>query len=128
VYLVLIMVREHPMRSVIDKFVAPCLLLAASCAQLMTLEIRNASSETSFRPAVPRTWEDQAMAALEVPLANPIGSPKHVPTDYYYRIPVRPIYKSYPVYAPRHEPPGYMAGSGVRSRSSCGTIPATHLR
>jgi hypothetical protein len=48
------------------------------------------------------------MATLEVPLANPIGSPKHVSAGYYYRIPVRPIYKSYPVYAPGHEPPGYM--------------------
>lgn len=48
------------------------------------------------------------MATLEVPLANPIGSPKHVSADYYYKIPVRPIYKSYPVYTPGREPPGYM--------------------
>ncbi len=31
----------------------------------------------------------------------------HVSADYYYRIPVRPIYKSYPVYAPGREPAGY---------------------
>lgn len=61
-----------------------------------------------FRPVVPHMWDDQAMATVEVPLANPIGSPKHVPANYYYRIPVRPIYKSYPIYAPGHEPPGYM--------------------
>ena len=48
------------------------------------------------------------MATLEVPLANPVGSPQQVSADFYYRIPVRPIYKSYPVYAPGHEPPGYM--------------------
>lgn len=48
------------------------------------------------------------MATLEVPLANPVGSPKHVSADYYYGIPVRPIYKSYPVYAPGREPPGYV--------------------
>ena len=41
---------------------------------------------------VPRTWDDKVMNGLEVPLANPIGSPKHVSADYYYRIPVRPIY------------------------------------
>ena len=57
---------------------------------------------------VPKTWDDLAMATLEVPLANPIGSPKHVSAAYYYRIPVRPIYKSYPVYAPGHEPRGYV--------------------
>ena len=61
-----------------------------------------------FTPVIPKTWDDEAMASLEVPLANPVGSPKHVSADYYYRIPVRPIYKSYPVYAPGHEPPGYM--------------------
>jgi hypothetical protein len=49
------------------------------------------------------------MRTLEVPLANPIGSPKQAPADYYYRIPVRPIYKQYPVYAPGREPAGYMA-------------------
>ena len=60
------------------------------------------------RPVIPKTWDDAAMATLEVPLANPVGSPKHVPAGYYYKIPVRPIYKSYPLYAPGHEPPGYM--------------------
>lgn len=58
--------------------------------------------------AVPRTWDDAAISQLEVPLANPIGSPKHVTADYYYKIPVRPIYKQYPVYAPGREPAGYM--------------------
>ena len=58
---------------------------------------------------VPRTWDDKAIAELEVPLADPVGSPKHVSADYYYRIPVRPIYKGYPVYAPGHEPPNYKA-------------------
>ena len=69
---------------------------------------QGAIHEGKFRPEIPRTWDDDAMATLEVPLANPVGSPKHVSADYYYRIPVRPIYKSYPVYAPGHEPPGYM--------------------
>jgi hypothetical protein len=58
--------------------------------------------------AIPKTWDDEAMATLEVPLANPVGSPKHASADYDYRIPVRPIYKSYAVYAPGHEPPGYL--------------------
>jgi len=65
---------------------------------------QSANSKSSF----PRTWNDQAMTTLEVPLANPVGSPKHVSAEYYYKIPVRPIYKQYPVYAPGHEPPGYM--------------------
>ena len=59
-------------------------------------------------PAIPKTWDDEAIATLEVPLADPVGSPKHVSAEYYYRIPVRPIYKTYPIYAPGHEPPGNM--------------------
>src|SRR6202162_1421312 len=57
---------------------------------------------------VPKTWDDAEIARHEIPLADPVASPKHVSADYYYRIPVRPIYKSYPVYAPGHEPTGYM--------------------
>ena len=32
---------------------------------------------------------------------------RYVSPEYYYSIPERPIYKSYPVYAPDREPPGY---------------------
>src|SRR3974390_2843202 len=66
------------------------------------------SGSAKFTPSIPRTWDDQAMADLEVPLADPSASPKHVSAEYYYKIPVRPIYKNYPVYAPGHEPPGYL--------------------
>ncbi len=64
--------------------------------------------DAPFQPLVPRTWDDAAMADLEIPLAEPAFSPRHVPAEYYYRIPVRPIYKSYPVYHPEKEPPGYL--------------------
>src|SRR5579864_3469745 len=57
---------------------------------------------------VPKMWDDAAMVTLEVPLAEAAASPKFPPADYYYRIPVRPIYKSYPAYAPGHEPAGYL--------------------
>jgi hypothetical protein len=56
---------------------------------------------------IPKTWDDQAMATLEVPLADAAASPVPVSADYYYRIPVRPIYKTYPVYHPSKEPSGY---------------------
>jgi hypothetical protein len=57
---------------------------------------------------IPRTWDDEAVAAFELPLANPEFSPQHVSADYYYRMRVRPIYKTYPVYAPDREPAGYI--------------------
>ena len=63
---------------------------------------------SDFHPVIPRTWDDEQIASLEVPLANPLGSPKHVSADYYYRIPVRTIYRQYPVYPPGHGPEGYI--------------------
>lgn len=59
-------------------------------------------------PQIPKTWDDAEISAHQIPLADPAGSPKYVSSDYYYRIPVRPIYKGYAVYAPGHEPPAYM--------------------
>ena len=66
------------------------------------------SIEPAAEPVIPRTWDDAVMPTLEVPLSHPVGSPKPVSADYYYKIPVRPIYKQYPVYAPGREPAGYM--------------------
>ncbi len=65
-------------------------------------------SESIVRPNIPRVWDDAALASLEVPLANARYSPVHVSSDYYYRIPVRTIYRTYPVYAPGQEPPGFI--------------------
>ena len=42
-------------------------------------------------PVIPKTWDDEAVASLEVPLAEANASPVHIPADYYYRMPVRPI-------------------------------------
>ena len=58
-------------------------------------------------PLIPKTWDEEALASLEVPLPDPSFSPAAIAADYYYRMPVRPIYKSYPVYAPGNEPLGY---------------------
>jgi hypothetical protein len=54
----------------------------------------------AFRPVIPKTWDDAAMAEPEIPPANSSASPKQVPAGSYYRIPVRPIHASYPVYHP----------------------------
>jgi hypothetical protein len=57
---------------------------------------------------IPRTYEDEAMASVELPLARADASPVQMSSDYYYRIGIRPIYKSYPIYAPDREPPDYL--------------------
>ena len=58
---------------------------------------------------IPRTWAAAEVADFELPLAVPAYTPRHVPEDYYYRLPVRPVFRSYPIYHPDREPPGYRA-------------------
>src|SRR5271163_2913785 len=72
--------------------------------------VQDAQRQTPITSAlsIPKTWDDQEMATLEIPLATPVGSPRQAPSSYYYSIPVRPIYKNYPVYAPGREPQGYI--------------------
>src|SRR5262249_42077013 len=63
--------------------------------------------QAAYNPAIPKTWDETALADLEVPLADASHSPKHISASDYYRIPVRPIYKSYPKYQVDKESPGY---------------------
>ena len=44
----------------------------------------------------------------QVQLAVAAASPIQILSTYDYGIPVRPIYKSYAVYHPSKEPPGYI--------------------
>jgi hypothetical protein len=75
---------------------------------ILFLTVRAQVRQPAVQSCVPRVWDDQAIATLEVPLANPVGSPKHISSEFYHRIPVRPVYKTYPVYSPGREPVGYM--------------------
>ena len=59
-------------------------------------------------PVIPKTWDEEALTTLQAPLADAHASPVHITSDFYYRLPVRTIYKSYPIYAPGKEPPGYL--------------------
>jgi hypothetical protein len=80
------------------------------------------------RPTVtiPRTWDDQAVASLQVPLAVADASPVQIPSTYYYGIPVRPIYKSYAVYHPGKEPAGYI--EWLKRQEPQIVVDATRLR
>lgn len=89
-------------------FILACGILTVGMVAVGNRTLAQNPSPPVFSPTIPKTWDDEAIASLEVPLADPVGSPKHVSADYYYKIPVRPIYKQYTVYAPGHEPPGYM--------------------
>src|SRR4051794_3085967 len=73
-------------------------LLAAS--GLTACDRNGRAQEAGNPPAIPKVWDEEAVATIELPLPRARFSPDPVKAEYYYRIPVRPIYKSYPVYAP----------------------------
>jgi hypothetical protein len=52
--------------------------------------------------SIPKTWE--TIDSLELPRADPTLRVTPVSADYYYSLPVRRFYKSYPVYHPAKEP------------------------
>ncbi|HEV2418682.1 MAG TPA: hypothetical protein VGX94_12830 [Terriglobia bacterium] len=60
-----------------------------------------------FHPNIPRAWDDKAVQGLEVPLAQRDRSPRYMNAAEYYKLKVRPIYRSYPVYVKGREPTGY---------------------
>jgi hypothetical protein len=80
--------------------------LTYTACNVCTFESSAQSSPSA--PVIPRTWDDEAISSSEIPLAQPKYSPVHVPAEYYYRIPERPIYKSYPIYHPTRRPAGYL--------------------
>jgi len=78
-----------------------------SSAFLLFLLLPTASAQT-FSPQIPRAWADRDVAAFEVPLTHSDRSPRYMTEKEYYALPVRPIYRSYPVYAEGREPDGYL--------------------
>jgi hypothetical protein len=63
-------------------------------------------SNGPYKPVIPRVWDDAAMEKLELPRASKVKI-HELPSEYYYRIPERTIWKTYPIYAPGKEPAGY---------------------
>jgi hypothetical protein len=57
---------------------------------------------------IPEFWSEALLHDYELPLATPGNTPKHVSRDYYYALPERVLYKSYPIYHPSREPAGYL--------------------
>ena len=62
----------------------------------------------TFHPDVPRAWDDAEVSRFEMPLAQRDRSPRYMSAEEYYALKVRPIYRSYPMYAPGHEPAEYI--------------------
>ncbi|MBZ5617537.1 MAG: hypothetical protein LAQ69_02205 [Acidobacteriia bacterium] len=62
----------------------------------------------AYAQAVPKTWDERALetGVIQPPVAH--APVKHIPADYYYRMRERVIYRTYPVYSSKREPPGYL--------------------
>ena len=52
--------------------------------------------------------DEAALREIELPLAHPEASARHINTEFYYSIPIRRIYRTYTIYGPGREPPAYM--------------------
>lgn len=76
---------------------------AIAAAVLLT-----AGAATQSLVSIPEFWSEELLHDYELPLATPENSPKHVSRDYYYALPERVLYKSYPIYHPSREPAGYL--------------------
>ncbi len=81
--------------------------LAQGQEDLRTITHAQEPKAEEWRPEVPRVWDDAAIKTIELPLATAEYTPRHVSSEYYYKIPPRDIYKSYHVYHPDREPSGY---------------------
>ena len=65
-------------------FTCAVLALLSSVVLINHSQAQEAGRKSSR--VIPKTWDDQALADLEVPLPDPAGSPRNVPSEYYYRI------------------------------------------
>ena len=79
--------------------------LAQAC--LLVLVCAHAAGAQELRPSIPPVWDEKALLSMRLPLVVPGHEPSYFPKSYYYQLAARPIYKSYPVYRPGFEPPGY---------------------
>ena len=62
--------------------------------------------KSPFKPAIPKTWDSEALATWATPVAGLNVRPTHFSEAEYYQAPID-NYRTYPVYAPGREPAGY---------------------
>jgi hypothetical protein len=60
----------------------------------------------TWRPEIPRVWDEAALDGWATPLAGLGKAPTHLSAAEYYSIPEENL-RSYPLYMPDREPPGY---------------------
>lgn len=56
---------------------------------------------------IPKTWDEEKLQSLHIPLVDTSVHVSTVSEQYYYSIPERLAYRTYPMYMPGLEPSGY---------------------
>jgi hypothetical protein len=62
--------------------------------------------QSLYRPTIPKTWDETAMAEWATPVAGLNMRPTHISPKQYYSLSVENV-RAYPVYFPGREPAGY---------------------
>jgi mono/diheme cytochrome c family protein len=62
--------------------------------------------QSVYRPAIPKTWDETALADWATPIAGLNVRPTHISSKEYYSLPIENRL-TYPVYYPGREPEGY---------------------
>src|SRR5258708_39730930 len=62
--------------------------------------------QPAYHPAIPKTWDEGALADWATPVAGLNTRPTHISAREYYSLPVENR-QTYPVYYPGREPQGY---------------------
>jgi hypothetical protein len=72
------------------------------------IAVATTGNAQTFHPDIPKAWDDREVGRFEMPLAQRDRSPRYMSAEEYYALKVRPIYRSYPMYAPGRDPEGYI--------------------
>ena len=64
-----------------------------------------ASAQATFKPTIPKVWDEAALSDWATPVAGLNVRPAHIPAKEYYSLPVDNR-RTYPVYYPGREPEG----------------------
>src|SRR5215510_16620515 len=62
--------------------------------------------QSAYRPDIPKTWDEAALADWATPLSGLNVRPTHISAKEYYSLAIDNL-RTYPVYFPGREPEGY---------------------
>ena len=75
-------------------------------AVLLAIFATAQTPSAAWKPEIPRTWDEAALADWATPVAGLNVRPAHMSAREYYSLPAENL-QSYPVYVPGREPDGY---------------------